>query len=357
MAEKHVVQYQNVHDQYFKATLSGLEPDKKYNVRVGCENYRSEWFTVRTSPVNFEPFHFLYFGDMQNEIREYGTRVFRHAATNNPNARFIVHAGDLVLSSGNDDTWAEWFHAGGWLFQQVPSAVVAGNSDHLRWQREPTDQRLLFPQWHGIFHLPKNGPEGFENLVYYFDYPGVRVVSLYSNFESMDGNNREIYIREGFMLTDELFQQQVNWLEEVLAANQQPWLVVLMHHPVFSSKEGRVSDLMKSYFLPLFENYSVDLVLQGHDHVYARGNNPESENNSELPVYVISVAGGKMNKVDPSRSWIEQSIENKQLYHVIRIDQNSLQFDAVDVKGQIADSFYIVARPDGSKERGNHHPK
>lgn len=334
------VSFENHQDHYFQVRLDGLEPSSSYMVRVGNDQYRSEWFSVLTAPSSFEPFSFLYFGDVQNDIKEYAPRIFRHASANYPDARFILHSGDLVLSSGNDDTWGEWFYAGNWLLQQIPSMVAAGNSDHFRWQNEPVDKRLLFSQWHGSFLMPANGPKGFENLVYHFDYPGIRIISLYSNFESTTDNDREIYIRPETMLTENMFHKQILWLEEILESNTQPWLAVLMHHPVFTARQERDNELMQEYFLPLFEKYKVDIVFQGHDHVYARGINPEMNNST--PVYVISIAGGKMRKVDKSHQWIYQSIENTQLYQTIHITENMLEFKAIDLEGSTRDKFQII---------------
>lgn len=343
------VRHEHVHDHYFQADISGLKPETNYKVRVGNDSYRSEWIDVRTAPESFKPFRFLYFGDMQSQIREKGTGIFRHAAMHYHDARFMVHAGDLVSSSGDDDTWGEWFYAGNWLFQQVPSLVVAGNSDHFRWQQQPVDKQMLFPQWHGVFNMPKNNPEGLENLAYYFDYPGIRIIALYSNFESLTGNNRDIYIKNDLQLTQDLFNQQLRWLERALAGNRQPWLAVVIHHPVFTARKERYNELLQNHFLPLFEKYKVDLVMQGHDHVYARGSNPDPEKESKLPVYVISVAGGEMREVDRSHTWISRYKENTQLYQVIHIGRNALRLESVDTRGNIADRFWIRRAEDGSK--------
>ena len=335
------VAFKNTTDHYFQASVTGLQPNTSYMMRVGSENHRSEWLTVRTAPENFEPFHFLYFGDMQNEILEYGSRTFRKAFSSFPDSRFMIHAGDLVLSSGNDDTWGEWFNAGGWSLQQIPSLPVAGNSDHFRFQESPVDIRMLYPQWHGVFDLPKNGPEGLENLSYYFDYPGLRVIALYSNFESLDEENKEIFVKKDFQLTDQLFYEQLQWLENTLKSNVQPWVITVMHHPVLTAREERENELLQQYILPLLEKYQVDMVLQGHDHVYARGVNPESETGSQLPVYVISISGGKMREVDHNHAWIQNTLENTQIYSAIHIDNNVLTFEAYDITGKLRDTFRI----------------
>ena len=65
--------------------------------------------------------------------------------------------------------------------------------------------------------------------------------------------------------------EQTTWLETTLA-NSDPtqWVIVAMHHPAYSAGyHGATSDVQKSW-VPLFEQYDVDLVLAGHDHDYQR---------------------------------------------------------------------------------------
>ncbi len=345
-ATVHQVRYDNIHDHYFKATLSGLKPETDYMVRVGNDAYRSEWFNAITAPSTFQSFRFLYFGDIKKNIREYAPRVFRHAAINYPDAKFLVHSGDMVNSNATDDAWGEWFYSGNWLFQQTPSIAVPGEGEHRQLQR--TRESMLFPQWNGSFNLPPNGPSGMENLSCYFDYPGMRIVTLYTHFPSGNKNGK-IYLNHDDIVSDDHFHRQLRWLERVLAGNRQPWLTVVMHHPVFTARKGRHNELLQKYILPVLEKYKVDLVLQGHDHVYARGFNPDPQRESKLPVYVISVAGSEMMDADRSHQWITRSRENTQVYQIVHVSQNSIRLDAVDTGGQLVDRFWIHRNENGSK--------
>ena len=60
----------------------------------------------------------------------------------------------------------------------------------------------------------------------------------------------------------------------VLADNDQRWTVVTFHHPVWSGAEGRNNPALREIWGPILEEHGVDLVLQGHDHTYGRGNVP-----------------------------------------------------------------------------------
>ena len=69
---------------------------------------------------------------------------------------------------------------------------------------------------------------------------------------------------------------QTAWLERTLAAGRRDetvdWIIVQMHQCACSSSStGNGSDLgIRQEWLPLFDRYQVDLVLNGHDHDYER---------------------------------------------------------------------------------------
>jgi hypothetical protein len=69
---------------------------------------------------------------------------------------------------------------------------------------------------------------------------------------------------------------QTTWLEQTLAAGRSDpsidWIIVQMHQiSCSSSANGNGSDLgIRQAWLPLFDEYQVDLVLCGHDHDYER---------------------------------------------------------------------------------------
>jgi phosphodiesterase/alkaline phosphatase D-like protein len=94
-----------------KVIFENLTPNTQYAYRVGNGNKWSEWFQFTTSSDKTEPFSFLYFGDVQNDIKSYGSRTLRQAYTHFPNADFMLFAGDLV-SRSNEEYWREFFYAG-----------------------------------------------------------------------------------------------------------------------------------------------------------------------------------------------------------------------------------------------------
>lgn len=45
------------------------------------------------------------------------------------------------------------------------------------------------------------------------------------------------------------------------------WIIMCGHYPVFSHGEHGDTDELKTYLLPLIEQYGVRLYLSGHDHI------------------------------------------------------------------------------------------
>ena len=201
---------------YHSVEFTGLKPDTLYAYRVGSENRKSEWIQFRTAKAEPEPFSFLYFGDAQNSVLSFWSRIIRAAYKKAPHAAFSIHAGDLVDSAHKDREWAEWFKAGGWIHSSVPSIPVSGNHEYSGLKIDGKDKgNQLSIQWRSQFALPAaDVPESLAETVYTLDYQGVRIIALNSN--------REI-------------EAQAKWLETVLAKNPCKWTIVTMHHPMFSS--------------------------------------------------------------------------------------------------------------------------
>jgi len=303
---------------YHSANFSDLKPETRYLYRVGDGTTWSEWFQFRTASAKAEPFSFIYFGDAQNGVRSHWSRVIRNAYSDAPKARFIIHAGDLINTADNDAEWGSWFAAGGWLNGMVPSVPVPGNHEYLR---NAARERELCRHWRPQFALPENGPAGLEETVYSFDYQGVRFVGLNSN-------ERE--------------EEQASWLDSVLRNNPNRWTVLTFHHPLYSTKKSEDNAALRRAWQPVIDRYHVDLVLQGHDHSYARSNLMEGTDarGDGGTVYVVSVSGAKMYQLHRA-AWMQRAAEDAQLYQIISIDGDRLRYQARTADGDLYDGFEL----------------
>ncbi len=307
---------------FHSVTFKNLKPNTLYAYRVGSGNIWSAWYQFKTAQNKRAPFTFIYFGDAQNNLLALWSRVIRSAVLDAPKADFLLHAGDLINTANKDSDWQEWFEAGEWIHAQIPIVPTPGNHEYAR--QGENQPRVLSSLWRPHFTLPQNGPEGLEETVYYIDYQGARIISLNSN------QDREA---------------QTPWLENVLKNNPNRWTFITFHHPIYSASANRDNAAQREAWKPLFDKYQVDLVLQGHDHTYARGSNIGNGVTIKDPkngtVYVVSVSGPKQYKLRDDR-WMKRGAENSQLYQVISVNQDTLHYRAMTAVGELYDAFDLV---------------
>ena len=315
---------------YHEARFTALRADTLYAYRVGDGTTWSEWFQFRTASLEPAPFSFVYLGDAPSDNRALWTRTIRAAMLDTPRARFIVHTGDLVNVGESDDQWRDWYDGAGWLNAMIPQLPAVGNHEYARLNRE--NPRQLAASWRQQFALPEDGPEGLSETVYSIDYQGVRLIVLNSAAEDR--------------LAD-----QAAWLESRLRDRDNRWTIAVFHHPVFSLADDRDSPQLRAAWKPLFDRYGVDVVLQGHDHTYGRGENladPQRPDDAG-PVYVVSASGPKMYEIGRDRRWATRTGSNVQLYQVINVSPQALRFEARTVTGQLFDAFEIQKSRNGRR--------
>jgi 3',5'-cyclic AMP phosphodiesterase CpdA len=320
---------------YHSTNFEGLLPDKLYAYRVGDgEAHWSEWIQFRTAKEAYAPTSFVYFGDAQNDVLSHWSRVIRMAYQTAPEASFVVHAGDLINNAHHDYEWAEWYKAGGFIHSQWTAIPVVGNHEFR--PRSEGESRELSIQWRPQFTLPIENsiPENLHETVYTVDYQDIRFIILNSNAN---------------------LEEQTDYLEEKLKNSNAKWNIITCHHSVFSPAKGRDFEFARKNWKPLLDTYNVDLVLNGHDHTYARGHVPTRttstvRKNEITTVYVTSVSGPKQYELDKEqlKSYEEdgytpdKTAEQTQFFQVISIEDNKLTYIAYTALGEEYDRAVIV---------------
>lgn len=329
---------------YHAVLVDGLMPGNTYVYRVGdgseTEDTRwSEWFQFKTPmPENGRPFSFIYFGDAQNNVKSMWSRVVRKSYQMMPSVDFMLHAGDLINHSDSNIEWGEWFFAGGHIHATVPSIMTPGNHEYKR--------GVLSPLWRPQFNLPTNGPsEDTRETCYAIDYKNMKLISIDAVRLIEDDASR---------------RAQVKWLDSVLAQNSKKWTVMTMHYPIFSTAKGRDNTVLRESLLPLINKYQVDLVLQGHDHTYARGTVTNQDEGLTVQedagtVYAVSVSGPKMY-ASQDQEWMQRRGEYTQLFQLITVHQDSLSYEAFTPMGSVYDAFDLVKDQNGQKRLTNRVP-
>ena len=114
--------------------------------------------------------------------------------------------------------------------------------------------------------------------------------------------------------------------------------------------------MLRQFWKPLLDEFKVDLVLSGHDHIYARTGDIDVTNIKNIPtgyqqaydpdigtVYVVSVSGPKMYEVTKGQ-YAKRFAENTQLYQIIDLDGDTLRFRAFTATGELYDEFKLRKR-------------
>ena len=319
---------------YHSVIFEDLEADKLYAYRVGDGDKNwSEWIQFRTAKSTYAKTKLVYFGDAQNDVLEHWSRLIRMAYQTAPDASFVIHAGDLINEAHRDVEWAEWYKAGGFIHAQWTAVPVAGNHEFR--SLEDGKPRELSIQWRPQFTLPveENIKSILHETVYTVDYQDVRVIVLNSNNQLAD---------------------QTEYLENQLKNSTAKWHIVTCHHSVFSPAKGRDFEFARKNWKPILDKYKVDLVLNGHDHTYARGHVPlrTSDGNSGNglgTVYVTSVSGPKQYQLDPEQLKLyapdgyipNKTAEQTQFFQVITIEGNELTYVAYTATGEEYDRAVI----------------
>ena len=226
----------------------------KYCYKVGSPNAYSEVGTFTIDDSNDNKVSFTYLTDSQATTPE-GFRFFdktlKAAVAHKPD--FITFAGDLVDNShagwGDDLSkivMEEWSYA----FDETKDvtmnyAMMSASGNHER-------AGYTFVNHNNIDFDKEASTGGY----YSFDYENI-------HFTILDTNAMESGI----------IDDQIEWLEKDLAETNKPWKIVMLHMGVYSTGDhsnDSISIKIRNLLPPIFAKHKVDLVLQGHDHVYTR---------------------------------------------------------------------------------------
>ncbi|NLL20729.1 MAG: hypothetical protein GX263_03200 [Firmicutes bacterium] len=302
----------------FEATLRELAPGTEYVYRVGREGAWSEPVSFTTAAMD-DQFSFLYMGDVQDGYEFWG-EMLDHVAAENPDLKFALLGGDLVDQGHSVVEWQEFFAAAWPVFREISLMPAVGNHD---------DSELF----RNSFAVPQNGPQGYGNTIYSFDYGNCHIAVLNSNFMGIPG------------IGD--YEKIAGWLISDLENSGQRWKFLVFHHPPYPVVYDWRADVLQEHWVPLFEQCGVDMVFVGHQHVYMRTKplqDGQVQPDGEGIVYVMGNAGTKYYGPGPGYDYIAKELAWVSNYQIIEINGDTLTITAKDDKGQIIESHTMVKK-------------
>lgn len=208
--------------------------DLTYYVTDGTA--KTEDYAVRAL-ADERDYAFTFLGDPQL-VGDGSAEAYNEALGFFDDSDFALIAGDIV--NNTEEVWEYDLAAQVPQLRTMPYASALGNHDD--------------PTLYDFYFLPKNMQRASDNkgLNYAFSIGRTRFICLDSN--NMDGLYHETFLREA------------------LAPSDYDWVIVYMHHSVFTpvNKLDYDAEDRKVLFADLFARYDVDLVLAGDDHFHAR---------------------------------------------------------------------------------------
>ncbi|WP_405583654.1 purple acid phosphatase family protein [Streptomyces sp. NBC_01190] len=264
-------------DQYYlHARIGGLRPGTTYYYGVGHQGFdpaeSAAFATIgsfTTAPAHNERFTFTAFGDQG---------VSYHALANDSlilarNPAFHLHAGDICYADPDGSgqasdaadydarTWDQFLAQTESVAARVPWMVTTGNHDMEAWY-SPNGYGGQQARWSlpATGHAPETQPGAYS-----FVYGNTAVIAL-------DANDVSYEIPANYGITA---GKQTAWLDRTLAGFRKQrgidFLVVFFHHCAYSTTTSHASDGgVRAEWVPIFEKHQVDLVINGHNHVYER---------------------------------------------------------------------------------------
>ncbi|MCL1948847.1 MAG: metallophosphoesterase [Turicibacter sp.] len=272
------------------ASAYGLTPEAVYEYRILWDNGQSESKIFRTGGDS--EFNFLVAGDPQLGVGAGGQALSvdgsgwqntLDVATNLFDLDFLLSVGDQIHTTSNNVLTSQQRHD--FLFapaqlHSLPMIPVVGNHDG------SGANNANVRMWSLHYNIPESASNVrrfndtatamYTQIDYYFRWGNMLMIQVDSNTLTGFGPNGV----------------RTQWLEDVIERNADAeWTVLTYHHaayPVFrfnhagaAGNNAAIGNLINN-LLPQLERLGVDLILNGHEHVYSRshqmlGNTPQLE--------------------------------------------------------------------------------
>ena len=260
--------------QYYanKVTIDSLKENSTYYYTYTANGKESAPFQYRTH--SFASFKVMLVGDPQigasnGQVSSEGetmakliaarndsynwNKTLQIALQKNPDLSFIISVGDQIDDTANGEN--QEYQYAGFLYpsilKNIPLSTVIGNHDS------------MFDNYSNHF----NNPNSFDNADSSFTLgrtaAGTDYYYTYGNalFIVLDTNNYNCQTHENVIK------------KAIQAHGDKKWRIVMIHQDIYGSGHDHSDSdgiVLRTQLTPIFDNYHIDVVLQGHDHTYSR---------------------------------------------------------------------------------------
>ena len=325
-----------------QVTLDGLEPGTEYMYRFSNGDTVSEVKTFKTGGTG--DFSFFAAGDPQIGSHGYlngkdgWDKTLKLLPELDSSASFLLSLGDQVQAGKDEEEYDAYINRDG--FDGLTLAPIIGNHD---------DRGNAHEEHFKVSNVQDKGKSNAGSNYYY----------VYNNtlFICLNSNNKD-------------YAEHKVTIEKAVAENPNvKWRVVTFHHPPYTvakhASDKYITD-MRSTLVPILKENKIDLVLNGHDHVYTRthvmdgtkpiiewengeeGKAPSEYVNPKGIIYVTtnSASGSKFYDIMQDKKFEYSAVKNQEKVpniSNIKVTDNSIEVTTYRTSDKsVVDSFKIV---------------
>ncbi len=283
----------------WRAELTGVRPGATYFYSVGTPD--RAWTAIyHFTTALATPWDFTFAAIGDTGTRDVLDALYRRVMATDPAS--VVDVGDLSYADGNQTLWDRRFDMTEPLASTVAFMPVAGNHE--------VEDGTGLTAYLERFNLPPDAnpaDPGGSKLYYSFDCGNLHFVALHAAVEGEDYPGGNWYHAEAVWLQRDLSRAS--------AGPDKPWIIVYFHYPLFTTAEFPDNWVdARDTWGHLFDQYGVDLVINGHVHAYERtypalhdgtvytNASLDSDAEGPAPIYVITGGGGAYQHAFPNAS-------------------------------------------------------
>ena len=126
------------------------------------------------------------------------------------------------------------------------------------------------------------------------------------------------------------YKQQLAWIDSVLTAAKEDWVIVAGHHPIYAEtpKDESERQDMQSRLDPILRKHKVDMYICGHIHNFQHVRVPGSDID-----YITNTSGSLSRKVKPIEGTVFCSPEPG--FSIVSANKKILELRMIDKKGNV----------------------
>lgn len=124
--------------------------------------------------------------------------------------------------------------------------------------------------------------------------------------------------------------QQLAWIDSVLTAAKEDWVIVVGHHPIYAqtSKDDSERRDMQARLDPILRKHHVDMYLCGHIHNFQHIRRADSDID-----YIVNSSASLSRKVKPTEGTVFCNPEPG--FSIVSADKKELTLRMIDKKGHV----------------------